>query len=215
MYFFCECKADKRERRAPDLRQYLVCPQVRPSRARGLLRTWIDIQGSRGTDGRPGLGPVWSCIHVQKGSTNSIKHSHTMLQGTFHRAACTHHDLLQEQIASMFEKSAMSCAVHVQLQIQNGIKFEVLCFWMHVWAPSCSSHWRAASSKSSWVDTILFSKSPTLSADKRQQQSRTCSNKTFIHQVGHRVVRVVVLGSFKHHASCLSVLCRELYSIII
>ena len=128
MYFFCECKADKRERRAPDLRQYLVCPQVRPSRARGLLRTWIDIQGSRGTDGRPGLGPVWSCIHVQKGSTNSIKHSHTMLQGTFHRAACTHHDLLQEQIASMFEKSAMSCAVHVQLQIQNGIKFEVLCF---------------------------------------------------------------------------------------
>ena len=102
-----------------------MCPQVRPSRARGLLRTWVDIQGSRGTDGRPGLGPVWSCIHAQKGSTNSIKHSHTILQGTFHRAACIHHDLLQEQIASMFEKSAMSCAVHVQLQIQNGIKFEV------------------------------------------------------------------------------------------
>ena len=110
MYFFCECKADKRERRAPDLRQYLVCPQVRPSRARGLLRTWIDIQGSRGTDGRPGLGPVWSCIHVQKGSTNSIKHSHTMLQGTFHRAACTHHDLLQEQIASILK----SLPCHVQ-----------------------------------------------------------------------------------------------------
>ena len=57
------------------------------------------------------------------------------------------------------------CYIQYTLSSYLFMQFVSICSWWH-WVLCCSSHWRAASSKSSCVETMLFSRSVT-SCDPR------------------------------------------------